>query len=120
VGGKPLFLLHMRKFLTLICCAVISQAFAQRASDRWDLRHCIEHALQFNISIKQADIQARIAALQAKQAKYNVYPSVNASSSTGVRFGRSIDPTTNDFSTSQFLYQNFGVNAGSSYIILAV
>ncbi|MEO7530418.1 MAG: TolC family protein [Sediminibacterium sp.] len=102
----------MRKFLTLICCVIISQAFAQRASDRWDLRHCIEHALQFNISIKQADIQARIAALQAKQAKYNIYPSINGSTSTGVRFGRSIDPTTNSFSTSQFLYQNFGVNAG--------
>lgn len=102
----------MRKFLTLICCVVISQAFAQRASDRWDLRHCIEHALQFNISIKQADIQARIAALQAKQAKYNIYPSINGSSSTGVRFGRSIDPTTNTFATSQFLYQNFGLNAG--------
>jgi outer membrane protein len=91
---------------------VISQAFAQKASDRWDLRHCIEHALQFNISIKQADIQARIAALQAKQAKYNIYPSINGDGSTGVRFGRSIDPTTNTFSTSQFLYQNFSINAG--------
>lgn len=102
----------MRKYLTLICCTIVAQGFAQRASDNWDLRHCIEHALQFNISIKQADIQARIAALQAKQAKYNIYPSVNANSGTGVRFGRSIDPTTNVFSTSQFLYQNFGVNAG--------
>ncbi|MBI2283504.1 MAG: TolC family protein [Bacteroidetes bacterium] len=102
----------MRKYLTLICCTIVAQSFAQRASDNWDLRHCIEHAIQFNISIKQADIQARIAALQAKQAKYNIYPSVNANSGTGVRFGRSIDPTTNVFSTSQFLYQNFGVNAG--------
>ena len=90
----------------------VGQLFAQRASDNWDLRHCIEHAIEFNISIKQADIQARIAALQAKQAKYNLYPSVNGSSGTGVRFGRSIDPTTNAFSTSQFLYQNFGLNAG--------
>jgi outer membrane protein len=103
----------MRKFFTLLCCAaVVSQAQAQRASDNWDLRHCIEHALQFNISIKQADIQARIAALQAKQAKYNLYPSVNGNSSTGLRFGRSIDPTTNVFATTQFLYQNFGINAG--------
>jgi outer membrane protein len=90
----------------------VSGLYAQRASDNWDLRHCIEHALEFNISIKQADIQARIAALQAKQAKYNILPSVNGSSATGVRFGRSIDPTTNTFSTSQFLYQNFGLNAG--------
>ena len=87
-------------------------SYAQRASDNWDLRHCIEHAIQFNISIQQADIQARIAALQAKQARNNVYPSVSGSTSTGVRFGRSIDPTTNTFSTSQFLYQNFGINGG--------
>lgn len=103
----------MRNFLSLLCCAIaVSQVHAQRASDNWDLRHCIEHAIQFNISIKQADIQARIAALQTKQAKYNLYPSVNGNSSTGVRFGRSIDPTTNAFATTQFLYQNFGVNAG--------
>lgn len=89
-----------------------SQAMAQRSSDNWDLQHCIQHAIEFNISVKQADIQARIAALQAKQAKYAVYPSVDANTTTGVRFGRSIDPTTNTFSSSQFLYQNFGVNAG--------
>lgn len=102
----------MRKFFILICCTGISQLFAQKASDNWDLRHCIEHAIEFNISVKQADIQARIAALRAKQSKYNILPSVNGSSSTGVRFGRSIDPTTNGFATTQFLYQNFGVNAG--------
>ncbi len=87
-------------------------AFAQKASTNWDLRHCIEHALQFNISIQQADVQARIVALQAKQAKFNIYPNISANNSTGMRFGRSIDPTTNSFSTSQLLYQNFGVNAG--------
>ena len=102
----------MKKFLTLICCTIMLQAFSQKPSDNWDLRHCIERALQYNISITQADIQARISALQAKQAKYNIYPNVSGSTSTGVRFGRSIDPTTNAFSTSQFLYQNFGVTAG--------
>jgi outer membrane protein len=112
VDGNPLFLLDMRKCLTLICCVCFGQLFAQRPSDNWDLRHCIEHALEFNISIKQADIQARIAALQAKQAKNNLYPSLNANSGSGLRFGRSIDPTTNVFSTQQFLYQNFSINAG--------
>lgn len=103
----------MRNFFALLCCLVAAPLLhAQQASENWDLRRCIEYALQFNISIKQADIQARIAALQAKQAKYNLYPSVNGSASTGVRFGRSIDPTTNAFATTQFLYQNFGVNAG--------
>jgi outer membrane protein len=102
----------MRKFLTLLGCTILLHGFGQRPSDNWDLRHCIEHALQFNISIQQADVQARIVALQAKQAKYNQYPNISGNASTGVRFGRSIDPTTNTFATSQFLYQNFGLNAG--------
>ncbi len=102
----------MKKIITLLLCGTLFQSYAQRSSDNWDLRHCIEHAIQFNISIQQADVQARIAALQAKQAKLNVYPNVSANSGTGMRFGRSIDPTTNLFVNSQFLYQNFGVSGG--------
>lgn len=102
----------MRKIFSLLCCLAFLNLNAQNASDNWDLRHCIEHAIEFNISVKQADIQARIAAIQAKQAKYNLLPGVNGSAGTGLRFGRSIDPTTNVFATTQFLYQNFGLNAG--------
>lgn len=101
----------MRKFLILIYLIGFSKTYAQKASDNWDLRHCIEHALQYNISIQQADVQARIQALLVKQSKYNLYPNLNANTGTGLRFGRSIDPTTNNFVNSQFLYQNFGVNA---------
>ena len=101
----------MRKFIILICLICFSKTYAQRASDNWDLRHCIEHALQYNISIQQADVQARIQALLVKQSKYNLYPNLNANTGTGLRFGRSIDPTTNNFVNSQFVYQNFGVNA---------
>ena len=101
----------MRKLSILICFIGLSQTYAQRASDNWDLRHCIEHALQYNISIQQADVQARIQALLAKQSNYNLYPNLNANTGSGLRFGRTIDPTTNNFVNSQFLYQNFGVNA---------
>jgi outer membrane protein len=87
-------------------------SYAQKTPQTWDLRQCIDYAVQNNISIKQADIQARITQLQADQAKYNLYPSITGSTGTGVRFGRSIDPTTNTFATSQFLYQNFSLNAG--------
>ncbi len=102
----------MKPFLTLLCCTILIGSRAQQSPDVWDLRQCIEYAIAHNISIKQADVQSRIAALQADQAKYNQYPTLNGSASTGVRFGRSIDPTTNTFATSQFLYQNFGLNGG--------
>ncbi len=102
----------MKQIVTIICCTLLLGVNAQKTPQVWGLRQCIDYAVQNNISIKQADIQARIADLQAQQARYNLYPSVTGSAGTGVRFGRSIDPTTNAFATTQFLYQNFSVNAG--------
>ncbi len=102
----------MKLFLTLLGCTMLIGSRAQQMPDAWDLRACIEYAVAHNISIKQADVQARIAALQADQARYNLYPTLNGQASGGLRFGRSIDPTTNTFATSQFLYQNFALNGG--------
>ncbi len=79
---------------------------------QWDLQSCIAYAIQHNISVQQADVQARIAKLQASSAKSNQLPTINGSSGVGLRIGRSIDPTTNGFSNTQFLYNNFGVNGG--------
>ena len=38
-------------------------------SEKWNLKKCVDYAVQHNISVKQADIQSRIAALQYMQAK---------------------------------------------------
>ncbi len=79
---------------------------------QWDLRTCVEYAIKHNMSVQQADIQARLAKLQADQAKYNQLPTMSGSSGLGMRLGRSIDPVTNAFTTTQFLYNNFGMNGG--------
>jgi len=79
---------------------------------QWDLRTCVEYAIKHNISVQQADIQARLSKLQADQAKYNQLPTMSGSSGLGMRLGRSIDPVTNAFTTTQFLYNNFGANGG--------
>ena len=78
----------------------------------WDLKSCVEYAIQHNISIQQADVSARLAKIQAELANSNRLPTVNGSTGMGMRFGRSIDPTTNGFSNTQFLYNNFGLNGG--------
>ncbi|MGI8951262.1 MAG: TolC family protein [Chitinophagaceae bacterium] len=99
----------IKRFLIVLICTIPLKLLAQ---EKWDLRTCVEYAMKNNISVKEADVQARIAALVAKQAKLYQYPNINFSSGTGLRLGRSIDPTTNQFSTTQFLYQNFGLNGG--------
>ena len=99
---KPLIYL----LLTII---LASQASAQ---EKWDLRKCVDYAMQNNISVKQADVQARINALQLKLAQLAKYPNANLSTGLGVQFGRSIDRTTNVYSDVQSLYQNYQLQSG--------
>jgi outer membrane protein len=99
---------YIFSFIFLMCTA----SLMAQAPKQWDLRTCVEYAIEHNISVQQADIQARLAKLQADQAKNNQLPTMSGSSGLGMRLGRSIDPVTNAFTTTQFLYNNFGVNGG--------
>jgi outer membrane protein len=97
------------KFITTIFLFVLLvQTTAQPINEKWDLRKCVEYAAKNNISVKQADVQARISALQLKQAQYYLYPSASFSTGLSGQNGRSIDPTTNLYSTQQLLSQNLG------------
>lgn len=84
------------------------------AQDKWDLRRMVDYAIKNNISVKQADVQARIAALQVKQAHLNKYPNAVFSPSAGISFGRSIDPTSNQFTTQQFLSNQYQLQGSAT------
>ena len=102
----------MRPVLILFALAVILQVSAQTTSDKWDLRKCVDYAMKNNISVKQADVQARITALQLKQAILYQYPTASFNTNIGPQFGRSIDPTTNVYSNNELLAQNYGLQGG--------
>src|SRR3954470_12135976 len=100
----------MRKLtLTVIlCCFFISILSAQ---EKWDLRRCIEYATTNAISVKQADIQKKLANASLDQNKYSRYPNANFNGDMGYRLGRSLDPNTNVYVNQNLLYQDFQVNA---------
>jgi outer membrane protein len=87
-------------------------AYSQDTTSKWSLQKCVEYAMKNNISVKQADVQARITALQLKQAKLYQYPSVSFSTNGNFQFGRSIDPTTNLFTNTEIFTQNYNVSGG--------
>lgn len=93
--------------LAIIFCG--TPAFSQ---EKWNLKRCVEYAWANNISVKQSDILSRIAEVNLKQSQWQQYPSANFSTNTGLQWGRSIDPTTNLYTTNQLLFQNFNLNAG--------
>ena len=102
----------MKHIVALLLFISISLGLIAQETTQWDLKTCVEYAIKHNISVQQADVQARLAKLQADVAKSNQLPTINGSSGMGLRLGRSIDPTTNGFTNTQFLYNNFGLNGG--------
>ena len=98
----------MKSVLILLLMAFgYSNCFAQ---EKWTLQQCVEYAIQNNISVKQADVQARIDKLTLEQSKLALYPNASFQSNQGYRLGRSIDPTQNQFTTSSMLFSNPNLN----------
>ena len=89
---------------------LLTQLSAQGVSDKWDLQRCIDYAAKNNISVKQADVQARLSAIETERTKLVQYPSANFSTNLGTQYGRSIDPTTNLFVNSQQVFQGVNLN----------
>lgn len=87
------------------------KSVAQEHSGKWSLEECIETALKNNLSVQGGELSVRDAEIQYEQSKADLYPSLNAGGGYSDRWGRSIDPTTNLFSTQSI--QSLGVSARS-------
>lgn len=101
----------MNRRIALLLAGLLTGMLAL-AQDAWDLRRCVMYALTNNVSIRQADVQARIAALQLKQSEASRYPSLNLATSAGYNLGRSINPTTNAFESRSVFFQNLQLQSG--------
>lgn len=99
----------IKRLLSILPLAAVLTAGAQ---EKWDLRRAVDYALANNISVKQQDLQARLARLTYEQSKLSQIPSLNFSSNLGVNTGRSIDRTTNQFTTERILYNTFNLQTG--------
>ena len=78
----------------------------------WSIQRCVDYALKNNISVKQADIQSRVAKLQANQVFLTRFPNLSFSANNGFGFGRTISYITNQYVASNTLNTGFGLSAG--------
>ncbi len=82
----------MKKILTILfSILLLNNTFGQ---DKWDLKRCVEYAIANNISIKQTDLQAKLAELQYKQGKLSQYPNLSFGTSGSFNSGRQQNPTS--------------------------
>ncbi len=82
----------------------------QAQDTSWTLQRSIEYALAHNLEIKQNELNERLARLQWQQGRLSQLPSASLSSNMGRSYGRSIDPTTNQFINQGYTFAGLGGN----------
>ncbi len=77
----------------------------------WTLEDCLHYAQAHNLSIKEQEIDLRVAKMNYEFSKLSHIPQLSLSSSYGSNFGRSINPTTNQFENTRFSSLGLGASA---------
>ena len=90
--------------LTLSLLTLFRTGYAQ---DKWDLRKCVDYAIANNISVKQADVQARISKLTYGQSKLSQIPTLNLQGGIGVNSGNTQNPNNFTLITSTYVYNSY-------------
>jgi len=102
------------KFIGFLCL-VLFFCFTVKISAQdsaWTYQQCLDYALEHNLLVQRGELNVEMGEVNLKQAKADVYPSVNLGGGYGINWGRSIDPTTNLFRTERI--QSLGVQGGAS------
>jgi outer membrane protein len=95
------------KFVFALLLGILFIQNRGAAQEKWTLEKCVLYGMQNNISVKQADIQARLAALELKLREAAIYPNLEFSGNGGYNFGRSINPATNTYQSQGITFSNF-------------
>jgi outer membrane protein len=100
----------MRHFLlTILSIAILQSVSAQTI---WSLEKAVQVAAQNSIGAQISAIGIDQMEVSKKQANHSRYPSLNANGGAQWNFGRTIDPTTNEFNTETFFSNNWSLSTG--------
>ena len=104
--------------LFIVCLLLSANCYAQntgQGGDVWSLERCVRFAVDHNISIKQDSLNARLARYTLQQSQLSQLPNFSANGSYGRSYGRSINPTTNQFVDASY---NFLSASGNGSLLL--
>lgn len=105
--------MSMKRLLLLtLTLSALYLPLAGLAQEKWDLRRCVEYAVANNISVKQADVQARLAKLTLEQSQWSQIPTLSLGTQLGMRAGNTQNPNTFALSTSAYALNNYQVQSG--------
>jgi outer membrane protein len=102
-------MLNMKKII--FCFCVIAGSFTSNSqTNSITLKQAVETGIQNNLDVKQSDLRMQTAAVNWRQSKANLFPSLEGFANHGTNQGRSIDPFTNAFVNQSVNYAGYGLN----------
>ncbi|MGB1296042.1 MAG: TolC family protein [Flavobacteriales bacterium] len=99
----------MKRTILISLFALCGTAFAQNKI--WSLKDCINYAMDNNLSLERSKLNLNSAEYDKKISKFDFLPNLNGNASQGFSFGRAVNPTTNEFITSNISNLSFQVNS---------
>jgi outer membrane protein len=100
--------MQKKSLLIFIGCLLLISARAQ--NHLWTFQQCLDTALQRNISLNESRANNDQNLINLKQSKASIYPYLSASGRDGVGFGRSLNPTTNQYVAKTTNSSSFGLS----------
>ncbi len=88
-----------------------AQTATPQADPAWTLQRCVSYAVDNNLSIQQSTLSERLAKLLLRQNEFSRLPSVAGGLFYGRAFGRSINPTTNQFEDAGYNFAGLSAQA---------
>jgi outer membrane protein len=104
--------MSMKRLLLLtLTLSALCPPLAGHTQDKWDLRRCVDYAVANNISVRQADVQARLAKLTFEQSKWAQIPTLGLGTQLGVHSGNTQNPVTFVLTTQTYTQNNYQVQS---------
>ena len=97
------------KIIIAICIFWVGNSFAQK---KWTLEECVAHAMANNVSIKQIELDNKLATIDEKDAFGSFLPTFNASASHSWNIGLNTNITTGILENQTTQFTSVGATAG--------
>lgn len=89
-------------------CGILSMTVS--AQRHWTVDDCIIYAIEHNYNIRNKRIDTKLAGADLVSAYGDFFPSVSIEAKSGRRFGHSVDPATNQYTSDSFWDNSVGLN----------
>ena len=106
----------MRLLIFLLVVLLPGFCAAQSGDKRlYSLQECIDIARENNLNVELSRLDLQTSEIDLSQSKMERLPNLNFNGGYGINWGRSIDPTSNDFINQRIKFSSF---SGSSSVTL--